>query len=98
MAAYLILNLVVLLSIYLGIRRIGAPRPTRRILPALAALLVLTIIFDSIAIGLGLFGYNPERILGWYILKAPIEDLAYTIGAVLLVPAVWYLLGRKESS
>jgi lycopene cyclase domain-containing protein len=60
---------------------------------ALAAVLVLTAVFDNIMIGVGLVDYDPSRIAGLRIGLAPIEDFAYPVAAALLLPALWALLG-----
>lgn len=64
-----------------------------------AALIVLTAVFDTIMIGAGLFGYADGHISGLRIGLAPVEDFAYPIAGLLLLPAVWNLLdGRREAS
>lgn len=57
-------------------------------------LLALTAVFDNVMIAAGLFSYNPDRISGAFIGSAPLEDFAYTLAAVLLLPALWMLLGK----
>jgi lycopene cyclase domain-containing protein len=59
---------------------------------ALVAVLGLTAVFDNIMIGLGLFTYNPDRILGLKLGLAPIEDFGYPLAAVIGLPALWRLL------
>ena len=61
----------------------------------MAVLLAMTAVFDNIMIGVGLVGYDPSRISGVFIGIAPIEDFAYAVAAVLLLPALWVLLGRS---
>lgn len=99
---YLLLNTVFLVlaaAVFLvAVRRGRLPR--RRILAAgiaLAAVLVLTAVFDSIMIGVGLVDYDPSRIFGLRIGLAPIEDFAYPVAAALLLPALWALLERKPN-
>ena len=60
-------------------------------------LLVLTAVFDSVMIAAGLFGYSDGTRLGPAIGLAPIEDFAYPVAAVLLVPAVWTLARRPTT-
>ncbi|MDJ0355907.1 lycopene cyclase domain-containing protein [Paenarthrobacter sp. PH39-S1] len=60
-----------------------------------ALLLVLTAVFDNAMIAAGLFGYNPEKISGAMIGLAPLEDFAYPVGALLLLPAMWIGLAKK---
>jgi len=62
---------------------------------AAAALLVLTAVFDSVMIAAGLFAYADGTRLGPVVGLAPVEDFAYPIAAVLLVPAVWTLARRR---
>ena len=61
-------------------------------------LLVLTAVFDNVMIAAGLFSYNPERISGAFIGIAPLEDFAYALAAVLLLPALWMLLGKPAGT
>jgi len=69
----------------------------RRLVPAsglaLAAVLVLTAVFDNIMIGVGLVDYDPALISGLFVGIAPVEDFAYPVAAALLLPALWALLG-----
>ncbi|MDK1326885.1 lycopene cyclase domain-containing protein [Arthrobacter sp. zg-Y1143] len=57
-----------------------------------AVLLALTAVFDNMMIRVGLFWYNNERISGAFAGAAPLEDFAYPLAAVLLLPALWILL------
>ena len=59
-------------------------------------LLVLTAVFDNIMIGIGLVGYDRALISGAFIGRAPLEDFAYPIAAVVLLPSLWALLARKR--
>lgn len=63
-----------------------------------AVLLALTVVFDSLMIGAGLFHYAPEQLLGVSIGLAPIEDLAYPIAGALLLPALWTALRARPGS
>lgn len=60
-------------------------------------LIVMTAIFDNVMIGVGLVDYDPSNISGVRIGIAPIEDFAYTIAAVLGLPALWHLLPASRS-
>jgi lycopene cyclase domain-containing protein len=63
-----------------------------------AALIVLTAVFDTIMIGAGLFGYAESHISGLRIGLAPIEDFAYPVAGVLLLPALWNLFGGRRGA
>ena len=64
---------------------------------AAVTLFALTGVFDSVMIAAGLFGYAEGTRFGPTIGLAPIEDFAYSIVAVLLVPAVWTLVRRRSA-
>ncbi|MDQ0375039.1 lycopene cyclase domain-containing protein [Cellulomonas humilata] len=60
-------------------------------------LCVLTAVFDTIMIDVGLYVFDPDKILGRYIWGAPLEDFAYAIAASIGIPVLWVALGRRES-
>ena len=60
-------------------------------------LLVLTAVFDNVMIAVGLVGYDRVLISGVFIGIAPIEDFAYAIAAIILLPSLWTLLGGKRA-
>jgi len=60
----------------------------------LIVLLVFTAVFDNLIIGAGIVAYDPSKISGIYIGIAPIEDFAYSVAAVLVLPTLWGLLGH----
>lgn len=97
---YTLINVVFLAiaaAVWLVVARSRADDGPRRA-PAAAALgvlLVLTAVFDNVMISVGLVDYDPALRLGRSIGVAPIEDFAYPVGAVLLLPALWHLLGRR---
>lgn len=62
---------------------------------ASVVMFTLTAIFDNVIIGTGIVAYDEELISGIKILYAPIEDFAYTIVALLLVPSLFNLLRTK---
>jgi lycopene cyclase domain-containing protein len=89
------LTVVVLVAIVgLVVRR--SPR-WRAVGLAAVLLLTLTAVFDNVIIGTGLVAYDDDLISGVRIGIAPIEDFAYTVAALVLLPAVWELLRREPS-
>jgi lycopene cyclase domain-containing protein len=56
---------------------------------------LLTMVFDTIMIDVGLYEYATDKILGVYVWGAPLEDFAYAIAAAVFVPVLWVLLGRS---
>ncbi len=99
---YLVLNIIFFVPI-LAIAA-WAYRTRRRQLPSrravgitLIVLLAATAVFDNVLIGIGIVDYNPDLILGVRLALAPIEDFAYTVGACILLPALWALIpGRTD--
>ncbi|PJI94185.1 lycopene cyclase domain-containing protein [Luteimicrobium subarcticum] len=61
------------------------------------ALMVLTVVFDSLMIGAGLFRYRDGSLVGVTLWRAPVEDLSYPLAAALLLPAVWELARREDA-
>lgn len=61
-------------------------------------LFVISVVFDNVMIAIGLVGYNRDLISGAFLGIAPLEDFAYVLGAVLLLPALWVLLPARGRS
>ncbi|MFJ3408139.1 lycopene cyclase domain-containing protein [Promicromonospora sp. NPDC090134] len=76
-----------------GARPIG----WRPVVLAAVALLVLTAVFDNLMIASGLFTYADAHISGLRIGLAPVEDFAYPLAGVVLLPALWTLFGSRRA-
>ncbi|TLM87708.1 lycopene cyclase domain-containing protein [Pseudarthrobacter sp. NamE5] len=63
---------------------------------AAVVVLVLTAVFDNLMIAAGLFSYSSDRISGVSVGLAPLEDFAYPVAAVLLLPSLWIVLGERS--
>ena len=63
----------------------------------LGVVLLMTAVFDNVMIGVGLVGYDEAKISGLFIGIAPLEDFAYAIAAVVLLPSLWCLIGGKRA-
>jgi len=63
----------------------------------LGVVLVMTAVFDNIMIGVGLVGYNETLISGAFVGIAPLEDFAYAVAAVILLPSLWSLLSKRNA-
>lgn len=61
-------------------------------LSAAAVMMALTAIFDNAIIGFGIVDYDDALISGLRLGFAPIEDFAYTLAALLIIPALWHLM------
>ena len=79
-----------------------ASRRTLRFWPAaalaMAALIILTAVFDNVMIAVDLFGYRSDHLSGLHLGLAPIEDFAWPVVGALLLPAIWELLSEREQS
>lgn len=95
MMTYWIINLPFLivaglvLAASIAVRR--APRAVAWWIAA-GVMMVLTAVFDNAIIGFGLVDYDPALISGVRLGLAPIEDFAYTLAALLIVPALWHMM------
>jgi lycopene cyclase domain-containing protein len=59
-------------------------------------LVVMTVVFDNVIVGLRIVAYDPARLSGAHIGFVPIEDLAYAVAAVLLLPSLAVLFGPRQ--
>lgn len=97
MTTYLILNSIIILLVSILLRLQGVHiRMSRALFITLVGLFVLTAVFDNVIVGLNIVGYHPEKILGFYIGVAPVEDFFYALLVVMLIPAIWHYLGEKH--
>jgi lycopene cyclase domain-containing protein len=92
---YVLLDLPFLaVALLVAVAALIARRAPRWRAVGLAAIgvLLLTAIFDNVLVGTGIVGYDADLISGALVGVAPIEDFAYAIAAVLLLPSLWSLL------
>lgn len=95
---YVLLSLIVLAGVALATGRILRRQAPAPLWWTLVILVILTAIFDNIIVGVGLVDYDPAKISGLRVPYAPIEDFSYTLGAVMLIPALWHLFGRRRAT
>lgn len=73
--------------------------PPRRALAVLgisfAVLAVLTAVFDNLMIAAGFFDYGAGHITELRIGLVPVEDFAYPLAGVLLLPTLWWGLAER---
>lgn len=62
------------------------------------ALLVMTVVFDNVIVTLRVVAYDPSLISGATIGAIPVEDLLYTVAAVVLLPSLWVLFARPSTA
>jgi lycopene cyclase domain-containing protein len=89
MATYLILNASVLALLIAFALWAGLFRRSKPVMSAVVILGLLTAVFDNLIIKAGIVVYDTAKISGLYLVQAPIEDFAYTLGAVLVVALLW---------
>lgn len=61
------------------------------VLVAGVAVMALTAVFDNLMIAAGLMIYSDQNTSGLVIGLAPVEDFAYPLAGLILLPAVWLL-------
>ena len=61
-------------------------------------LFALTAVFDNLMIAVGIMSYTDQNISGVQVGLAPLEDFAYPLAGVLLLPGLWLLLGGRVAS
>ncbi len=95
MATYIVLNVMVLLAIWILLARWPC-KPSRAWVFTLSVIVLLTLVFDNLLIWMDMFSYASEKILGYYVLLAPVEDFFYALVAVILIPALWHKFGGSH--
>ena len=68
----------------------------RGIALATIPLVILTAVFDNVLVATGIVGYDEGLISGAKIGVAPLEDFAYTIAALVLLPSLWSVLAPRR--
>ncbi len=94
-ATYAVLNLV-FLTVALFFARGWLKKSWRHFAIIVFHLIVMTAVFDSLIVYYGIVDYDPVKLLGVNIGFAPIEDFAYAVAAVLLLPTLWHYFGNEE--
>jgi hypothetical protein len=51
-------------------------------------------VFDNVIVTLRIVAYDPSLISGAKIGAIPVEDLAYAMSAIVLLPSLWVLFAR----
>lgn len=77
----------------------GRPQLMRRwVAPVVFAGLilgVLTALFDNLMVAGGFMVYHSDAISGVHIGLVPIEDFAYPLAALILLPGLWLLFTKR---
>lgn len=94
---YLALNAVFIAASLLALLLVPKNRWPAYLI-AMVPMLALTAVFDNLIIASGIVAYEASKISGLFIGLAPIEDFAYTIAAVLIVPSVWSAMLKRNKN
>jgi lycopene cyclase domain-containing protein len=62
---------------------------------AYGLILIGQLIVNGLLTGLRIVRYDPNRILGWHVVYAPVEDLLFGFSMVTVTLATWVWLGRR---
>jgi lycopene cyclase domain-containing protein len=93
---YLALNLTFMFIAFVTLNLVSRKSPWRAIGFTMLWMLLVTLVFDNIIIGLEIVGYDKSKISGILLGLAPIEDFAYTVVAVLAVSIIWTKLTKEK--
>ena len=93
---YLALNMTFMFIAFVTLNLVSRKSPWRAIGFTMLWMLLVTMVFDNIIIGLEIVGYDKTKISGILLGLAPIEDFAYTVVAVLAVSIIWTKLTKEK--
>jgi len=93
---YLALNVTFMLIAFVILNLVSRKSPWRAIGFTMLWMLLVTLVFDNVIIGLDIVGYDETKISGILLGLAPIEDFAYTVVAVLAVGIIWTKLTKEK--
>jgi lycopene cyclase domain-containing protein len=93
---YLALNVTFMLIAFVILNLVSRKSPWRAIGFTMLWMLLVTLVFDNVIIGLEIVGYDKSKISGILLGLAPIEDFAYTVVAVLAVSIIWTKLTKEK--
>ena len=93
---YLALNVTFMLIAFVTLNLLSRKSPWRAISFTMFWMLLVTLVFDNIIIGLEIVGYDKTKISGILLGLAPIEDFAYTVVAVLAASIIWTKLTKEK--
>jgi len=93
---YLALNVTFMLIAFVILNLVSRKSPWRAISFTMLWMLLVTLVFDNVIIGLEIVGYDKSKISGILLGLAPIEDFAYTVVAVLAVSIIWTKLTKEK--
>ena len=63
-----------------------------------AIVLGFQLVVNGVLTGIPVVRYDADRILGWRIAYAPVEDLLFGFAMVLSTLVIWVWLGRRATS
>jgi lycopene cyclase domain-containing protein len=65
---------------------------------AYAIVLFFQLVVNGLLTGLSIVRYDPDRIIGWRIVNAPVEDLLFGFAMVTMTLTLWVWSGRRAAS
>ncbi|MDT4938385.1 MAG: hypothetical protein QOG80_2056 [Pseudonocardiales bacterium] len=60
-----------------------------------AIVLGFQLVVNGVLTGVRVVRYDPDRIIGWRFVYAPVEDLLFGFAMVLTTLSIWVWLGRR---
>ena len=61
----------------------------RRILKVLVLMIMLSVVFDSLIIAVGIVDYDYSKTLGLRLILAPLEDMFYPVFSTIFAISAW---------
>lgn len=65
---------------------------------AYAIMVFFQLVTNGVLTGLPVVRYNPDRIIGWRLVYAPVEDLLFGFALIVLTLSVWVRLGARAAT
>lgn len=63
---------------------------------AYAIMFGFQLVVDGLLTGLPVVRYDPDGIIGWRVLHAPVEDFLFGFALILLTLSIWVRVGVRE--
>ena len=60
-----------------------------------AIIIFFQLITNGILTGIPVVRYNPDRIIGWRLVNAPVEDLLFGFALVTITLSLWVFAGAR---
>jgi len=70
---------------------------TRAFWVAYAIIVFFQLVTNGVLTGIPIVRYDPDAIIGWHLVFAPVEDLLFGFALVMITLSTWVKLGGRET-